>query len=413
MTVASLSTPSGPRPLDAAKLVFNYTSTPRNVPPEATAYASNNTICTDHMITATWRQDYGWSVPEVKAYGPLSLFPTSSCLHYAMECFEGMKVYAGDDGKLRLFRPALNAARMQISADRISLPMPDAAALEQLIETLVSVDGKKWLAGRPGSWMYLRPTLIGTHQQLGVAAPREAMLFIVMSFMAPLHTLPGGMHLVTSKDQSVRAWVGGFGHAKVGANYGPTVRALQGAQADGFHQILWLYGDEGYCTETGGSNLFFVWKRKDGRRELVTAPLENKLVLDGITRRSCIELAQERLENELVFSERAYTIADVLDASAEGRLEECFSAGTAVSSNRSPLSYYSGFWLVLKPAGVFQQLTSDSSLQYFICPVTRINHRGRDFNLPHGQIAVKMRVWLEDIMYGREEHQWAKLVEVY
>ena len=45
----------------------------------------------------------GWGVPEVKPYGPLSIMPTASVLHYATECFEGMKAYRGYDGKLRVF----------------------------------------------------------------------------------------------------------------------------------------------------------------------------------------------------------------------------------------------------------------------------------------------------------------------
>ena len=284
------------------------------------------------MVVVSWDDETGWSDPELTAYGPLSLYPTASCLHYATECFEGMKVYAGDDGNLRLFRPSLNARRMGLSAGRISLPVPEASELEKLIIALIAVDGPRWLAGRPGSWMYLRPAMIGTHQQLGVAAPRQALLFITMSYMAPLHTVPGGMHLLTSSADTVRAWPGGFGYAKVGANYGPSIPALQTAQRAGFHQVLWLYGSEGICTEAGGSNLFFVWQRpQDGKRELITAPLDDNIILDGITRQSCLELARERYGRDLVISERSYTINDVFKASDEGRLEECFSAGTAVS----------------------------------------------------------------------------------
>lgn len=71
------------QPLDASKLTYTYTTAPRTVPDEATALKSKDTICTDHMIVVPWNVETGWSTPELKPYGPLSLMPTASCLHYA------------------------------------------------------------------------------------------------------------------------------------------------------------------------------------------------------------------------------------------------------------------------------------------------------------------------------------------
>jgi branched-chain amino acid aminotransferase len=329
------------QPLDASKLTIRRADpTAREVPDEATACSGNETICTDHMITVTWDASSGWSAPELKPYGPLSLMPTASVLHYATECFEGLKAYRGYDGKLRLFRPDCNARRMLMSTLRISLPGFDPAELEKLIMALVAVDGAKWLPkSRPGSYLYLRPAVIGTQPQLGVQAPKEALLFITASFMPRMDTPPGGMKLHTNPEDMVRAWVGGFGYAKVGANYGPSLLATVEARERGFTQILWLYGPEGYCTEAGASNFFVVWRSKEGRLELVTAPLDDKLILDGVTRRSVVELARERLAGELEVVERRYTIDEVLEADREGRLVEAFAAGTAVRD-----LLLDGFW---------------------------------------------------------------------
>lgn len=258
--------------------------------------------------------------------------PTASCLHYATECFEGLKVYRGFDGKLRVFRPDRNAARMNMSAGRISLPTFAPNELEKLILALLEVDGPKWLPKeRPGAYLYLRPTLIGTQSQLGVQSPREALLYIIITFMPKMDNPPGGMRLHTSPEDMVRAWVGGFGYAKVGANYGPSLMATADARRRGFHQILWLYGPQGECTEAGASNYFVLWKRKDGKKELITAPLDDKLILDGVTRRSCLDLARERLAGEIEVTERKYTIDELVEADAEGRILESFAAGTAVS----------------------------------------------------------------------------------
>ena len=321
-----------PQALDASKLIYTLTTNPRNVPDEITANTSKDTICTDHMIFAKWNETTGWSTPEIKPNGPLSLLPTASCLQYATECFEGLKVYRGYDGKLRLFRADRNGERLHMSAGRISLPQFDPPELKKLLAALVSVDCPKWLPkDRAGHYLYLRPTIIGSQPQLGVHAPNEAMLYIIMAYMPRVDKPPGGMWLHTSPEGMVRAWVGGFGHAKVGANYGPSVLATKDALREGFHQILWLYGEQGECTEAGGSNFFVIWRRKDGKKELITAPLEDQLILDGITRRSCLELARQRLSNDLDIMERKYTIGELMEAEAEGRLLESFAAGTAVS----------------------------------------------------------------------------------
>ncbi|KAF7561800.1 hypothetical protein G7046_g2342 [Stylonectria norvegica] len=369
--------------LDASKLTITLTKAPRDVPEEAVAHAGEETVCSDHMITAEWRESTGWGVPELKPYGPLSLMPTASVLHYATECFEGLKAFRGYDGKLRVFRPDRNAARLLMSSGRISLPLFEPAEVEKLIIKLLSVDGPKWLSKeRAGQFMYIRPTIIGTAPQLGVSAPRKALLYIIVTFMPRLDTPAGGMRLHTSPEDMVRAWVGGFGYAKVGANYGPSLMATQDAKRRGYHQILWLYGEQGECTEAGASNFFVVWKRKDGKKEIVTAPLDDKLILDGVTRRSVLELARERLSGEYEITERKYTIAEVAEADAEGRLLESFAAGTA----------------------------------YFITAISQIHHRGKDINIPMGsegeagEVTSKIKGWVGDIMYGRVDHKWGVVI---
>ncbi|RYO79714.1 hypothetical protein DL766_010477 [Monosporascus sp. MC13-8B] len=369
--------------LDASKLTYTFTKEPRDVPPPGVHSIDDATVATDHMIMAKWSAKSGWATPELRPYGPLSLMPTASVLHYATECFEGLKAYRGFDGKLRLFRPDCNAQRMVMSSVRISLPSFPPEELEKLMIALMSVDGPKWLPrDRPGSFLYLRPTMIGTQSQLGVQAPSEALLYIIVTFMPIMDTPPGGMKLHTSPDDMVRAWVGGFGYAKVGANYGPSLLATAEARARGFGQILWLYGPDGECTEAGASNFFMVWRTKEGKTQLVTAPLDDRLILDGVTRRSALQLLRERLTGEAEVVERKYTIKEVMEADSEGRIVEAFAAGTA----------------------------------FFICPVSLIHHRGRDIQIPMGKagdggsITLQVKNWIADIMYGRAQHEWGVVV---
>jgi branched-chain amino acid aminotransferase len=327
---------SYPQPLDAAKLKFTRTSTPRPVLEEGDPRINLASECTDHMITAVWHAAAGWDAPELKPYGPLSIMPLASVLHYATECFEGLKVYRGYDGKLRLFRPDCNARRLLISAKRICLPGFDPEELEKLIFALVSVDGTKFLPkSRPGSFLYLRPAIIGTSAELGIKTPSEATLFIIATYMNEVCQMPGGMRLLASQGD-IRAWPGGYGFAKVGANYGPSLMANQEARSRGYHQVLWLFGEDRMVTEAGASNFFVVWRSRGGRLQLVTAPLDDGIILDGITRRSILELVRERLSDgelleALEIVEEKYTMTDIVEAIEDGRMVEAFACGTAVS----------------------------------------------------------------------------------
>lgn len=334
--------------LDASKLVFTRNLSPRAVPEPDSPEVWTQSVCTDHMLTCQWTSTSGWGVPHLQPYGPLQLMPTASVLHYATECFEGLKLYRGHDLKLRLFRPNCNTRRMLNSATRIALPAFDPDELQNLIEALVAVEGEKWLPkSRPGTFLYLRPTMIATAAALGVQKPKEALLYIIAccfpSFDTPSGTAgPGGetvqqsskarpgLKLLASKEDTVRAWPGGFGYAKVGANYGPSLIAQGEAKARGFDQVLWLLGKNCEVTEAGASNFFVVWRTSGGKLQLVTAPLDDKVILDGVTRRSVLQLARERLGGDLEIVERKYTMSDVEVAAAEGRLLEAFAAGTAV-----------------------------------------------------------------------------------
>jgi branched-chain amino acid aminotransferase len=379
--------------LDASKVQCTYTTAPRTVPAVGSPEMASQKVCSDHMIQAQWNVETGWSAPTLQPYGPLSLAPTASCLHYATECFEGMKLYRGHDGKLRLFRPNLNCNRMLMSTNRIALPAFDPAQLLKLIVKLCATDGKKWLPkDRPGHFLYIRPTMIASDPALGVERPKEALLFVILCCFAPMGDMSGGIKLLASQDDMCRAWPGGFGYAKVGANYGPSLVAQGEARKLGYHQILWLFGEEGTITEAGASNFFVVWRCKEsGKVQLVTAGLDEKIVLDGVTRRSILELARTKLTSghddleALEIVERKFTIFDIVDAAREGRLIEAFAAGTA----------------------------------WFVAPISQIHFRGEDIEVPmvKGQVgayADVIRNWLKGIMWGSEGmegHEWGYVVD--
>ena len=289
----------------------------------------------------------------MKPYGPLPIWPSASVLHYATECFEGLKLYRGFDGELRLFRPSRNCERMRKSAARIALPDFDPKELEKMIIALCAQDGDKWLPKeRAGHFLYVRPTFIGTDQALGVQKPREALLYVIIACFPDMSkSIPpalnggvseqkkstSGLKLLASNEDTIRAWPGGFGYAKLGANYGPSLVAQGEARSRGFDQVLWLFGKECYVTEAGASNFFVVWRTKEGKLQLVTAPLEERIILEGVTRASILELGKSRLSKkqgeleELEVVEQRFTMDDLLSASQEDRLVEVFAAGKSIS----------------------------------------------------------------------------------
>jgi len=161
------------------------------------------------------------------------------------------------------------------------------------------------------------------------------MLFIILTPTGPYFRTPAALSLLAVAE-SVRSWPGGTGGHKLGSNYVPTFLPQQIAAKEGYQQCLWLIGEN--VTEAGGMNVFIVLRRDDGDLDLVTPPLDGT-ILPGITRASCLALAtahssKTSLPNlpnvRLHVHERPFTISDLANWSAKGKLLEAFGAGTAV-----------------------------------------------------------------------------------
>lgn len=280
----------------------------------------------DHMFEVEWREDRGWGQPTICPIHDLRLHPGAKVLHYAIELFEGMKAYRGYDNKIRLFRPDLNAKRMISSAQRSTLPTFDGKELVESIRKLVSVD-KEWVPHSTSSTLYIRPTLIGTEDSLGVAKSRSALLYVLTGPVGPYY--PTGFKPVSllADPKYVRSWVGGAGSYKMGSNYAPTIAIQAEAAKRGCQQVLWLYGPDHECTEVGTMNFLTYWINEKGEKELVTPTLDTGLILPGVTRQSLLDLARQW--GEFKVTERSLYMKEIVKALNEGRLKELFGAGTA------------------------------------------------------------------------------------
>src|SRR5690606_29267273 len=116
---------------------------------------------TDHMARVAWTVDGGWHGHRVEAFGPISLSPAASVLHYAQEIFEGLKAYRHADGSVWAFRPEANAERFNRSARRMAMPELPVEDFLGSIRALVQTD-LEWVPASPGASLHLRPMMIAT-----------------------------------------------------------------------------------------------------------------------------------------------------------------------------------------------------------------------------------------------------------
>lgn len=277
-------------------------------------------LFTDYMFTMEYDPENGWHNPCVEPYHPLSLDPSTSVLHYGQSIFEGMKCYRRADGGLQLFRPRDNFARMNRSADRLSIPQFDEELALEGLKMLLEVE-KDWVPHSVGTSLYIRPTIIATDAMLGVHAAHHYLFFIILSPVGAYYAqglAPVGIYV---EDTYVRAVRGGFGFAKTAGNYAASIKAGEVAAKKGYAQVLWLDGvEQKYVEEVGAMNMMF---KIDGK---IITPMLNGSILAGITRDSVLKLAAHM---GIPTEERRIAIDEIFDAAKNGTLEEAFGTGTA------------------------------------------------------------------------------------
>ncbi len=275
---------------------------------------------TDYMFTMKYTQGEGWHDPVIEPNEPQRFDLGTSIFHYAQGIFEGMKAFIQPDGSIAVFRPEENWARMNRSAERMCIPQFPADVAEEGLEELLKLE-KDWIPTKPGTALYIRPTIVATRVMLGVHASTEYLFFIILSPVGSYyaHGLEPTKLLV--EDFYVRSAIGGTGEAKCLGNYAASMKAGEEAEKKGFDQVLWLDAkDKKYVEEVGSMNMFFVING-----EVVTPALVGS-ILPGITRKSCLQVLRDK---GYPVSERRISIDEVIEASKNGTLDEAFGTGTA------------------------------------------------------------------------------------
>lgn len=271
-------------------------------------------IKTDKRYVSNYK-DGKWDDGCLTEDNTITLEESACVLQYAQTCFEGMKAYTTKDGKTVIFRPDLNAERMELSAKRLEMPVfPKDRFIDAVVKVVKANEAFVPPYGS-GASLYLRPYMFGSNNVIGVKPADEFQFRIFATPVGPY--FKGGVKPLTIRVSDFdRAAPNGTGHVKAGLNYAMSLHAIVDAHNQGYDENMYLdAGTRTYVEETGGANFIFVTKDNT-----VVTPKSNS-ILNSITRRSLMFVAEHYLG--LKAEQREIPFEEVKD------FAECGLCGTA------------------------------------------------------------------------------------
>ncbi len=281
---------------------------------------SFGSVFTDYMFECDFKNG-SWQTPVIKPYQSLTIDPSARVFHYGQAVFEGMKAYKDDDDNILLFRPDENFKRINISAKRLSIPAFPENYFFNGLNKLLKLDSN-WIKKGIGNSLYIRPFVIATEGSIA-ASPADKYKFMIIC--SPAQSYYAGEVRVLIAEKYSRSANGGIGFAKAAGNYAAQFYPTELANEQGFQQIIWTDAStHKYLEEAGTMNVFFRIGDK-----LITAPTSDR-ILDGITRKSVIQLAKD---NDIEVDIRKVSVAEIKEAANNQSLKEIFGTGTAAVIN--------------------------------------------------------------------------------
>ncbi|MBR0410386.1 MAG: branched-chain amino acid aminotransferase [Eubacterium sp.] len=271
-------------------------------------------IPTEARFVANYK-DGAWEEGGLTDEATITMTECAGVLQYAQTCFEGLKAYTTEDGKVVCFRPDLNAARMADSCRRLEMPVFPEEKFIDAVDQVVKANLAYVPPFGSGATLYIRPFMFGSNAVIGVKPADEYQFRIFVTPVGPY--FKGGAKPITIRVSDFdRAAPHGTGHIKAGLNYAMSLHAIVDAHKNGFDENMYL--DPRTRTkveETGGANFIFITKDN----KLVT-PKSNS-ILPSITRRSIMYVAEHYLNMEV--EHREVYFDEVKD------FAECGLCGTA------------------------------------------------------------------------------------
>lgn len=256
-----------------------------------------------------------WSEGGLTTDANVVLNECACVLQYCQECFEGLKAYTTEDGRIVTFRPDLNAERMMDSAEYLEMPPFPKEKFIDAVEQVVRANAAYVPPFGSGATLYLRPYMFGSNAVIGVKPADEFQFRLFATPVGPY--FKGGAKPITVRVCDFdRAAPHGTGHIKAGLNYAMSLHAIMDAHRQGYDENMYLdAATRTKVEETGGANFIFV--TKNGK---VVTPKSGS-ILPSITRRSLMYVAREYLGLEA--EEREITLEEVKE------FAECGLCGTA------------------------------------------------------------------------------------
>ena len=274
-------------------------------------------VFSDHMFSCSYKNGK-WTNAQIKPYQPIQISPSARVFHYGQACFEGMKAFKDKKNKIWLFRPKDNYKRIVKSSERLAMPCISEKLFIDALKILINLD-KDWVKPGLGNSLYIRPFIFADEPSINATEADEYKFMIIC---APAKSYYSGDVKVKFENSFSRAAKGGVGYAKAAGNYAAQFYPTKLSREQGFQQIIWTdSNNHEYIEEAGTMNLFFRIGNK-----LLTAPTSDS-ILDGITRKSLIEIANKE---EIDVEVRPIKVDEIINASKKGELKEIFGSGTAV-----------------------------------------------------------------------------------
>ncbi len=277
-------------------------------------------VFSDYMFECDF-VDGKWQTPVIKPYGPLTLDPSARVFHYGQAVFEGMKAFKDDNDALFLFRPDESFKRINTSAKRLAIPEFPEEYFFNGLKKLLHLE-TEWIKKGKGNSLYIRPFVIATEGAISASPANQYKFMIICS---PSQAYYAGEVRVIFAQEYSRAASGGVGFAKAAGNYAAQFYPTSLAHKKGYQQIVWTdASSHEFLEEAGTMNIFF--RIND---TLITAPTNDR-ILDGITRKSIIQLAKDyNIDIEV----RRVSVSEIKEAARNGSLKEIFGSGTAAVVN--------------------------------------------------------------------------------
>ena len=139
---------------------------------------------TDKRFVANYK-DGAWDEGTLTEDANIVLNECAGVLQYAQTVFEGLKAYTTVDGKVVIFRPDLNGARMEDSCRRLEMPVfPKERFVDAVVQT-VKANAAYVPPFGSGATLYIRPYMFGSSPVIGVKPAQEYQFRVLTTPVGP------------------------------------------------------------------------------------------------------------------------------------------------------------------------------------------------------------------------------------